>query len=260
MGKLNMIKVAEAQVREGAEQGFASTKFDKLKEGSNLRRILWPKGDSDIFFRDAYYHYRMGHNGDTTVLCPKTFGRYEDCPICKIAENLRNMGTAEAKKIAAKYAPRRRIFINVIDREKDPQGTTPLVLGIGSSVLKQILDTMLDSDYGDITDFTTGRDITIKRKGRGLDTEYSVLPRPSTSPASIAVTEETLDTAMSDFGFLSKEQSQKSMEAVLPYLVDPTRKSSSLKSTSELDFDNQEDNMGDEAISMLSSALNTTIN
>ena len=32
------------------------------------------------------------------------------------------------------------------------------------------------TDYGDITDFEDGRDMTIKKSGTGLNTEYSTLP------------------------------------------------------------------------------------
>lgn len=245
MGKLNMDTIAKLQKQEEARSSgnFSNIQWDKLKDGANIRRILWPKGDSESFFMDAYYHYRMGQNADKTVLCPKTFDHNAECPICAIAERLRKIGTDEAKQMARNYSPKRRVFMNVIDRDSDPEGTNPKVLGVGPMILKQVLDTMMDVDYGDITDYATGRDITIKRKGKGLDTEYSVLPRANVTPASTAKTEEQLEDEMSDFGFLTEESSKKSLEEVLPYLSDPTSGHTSKAPASKPNFNDTSDNL-----------------
>ena len=72
-----------------------------------------------------------------------------------------------------------------------------------------------DPDYGDITDFDEGREVTIKRTGQGLNTEYNILPRPKATPASTKLTKEELEDAMPDLDAMWNIPSEEDMENLL---------------------------------------------
>ena len=76
--------------------------------------------------------------------------------------------------------------------------------------MKQIIDIICDPDYGDITDFNTGRDITITKSGKGLNTEYSVLAKPKETIATDQYSEEELDEKLPDLDsmFVKKDEDE----------------------------------------------------
>ena len=194
MGKLNMDAMKEKLNSENNSRGY-NAEYDSLQAGKNVRRVLWPKGDSDSFYSEGYLHFGLGDNGKTVVTCPKTFNSKEKCPICEYVEELQKSKNKDDKKLANDIKAKRRIFINVINRDDD-EDETPKVLPIGVTILKGLLETICDADYGDITDYEDGRDVTITRKGKGLQTEYTVLPKPNASVASDTKTLEELEAIL----------------------------------------------------------------
>lgn len=198
---------------ENSSRGY-NAEYDSLQAGKNVRRVLWPKGDSDSFYSEGYLHFGLGDNGKTVVTCPKTFNSKEKCPICEYVEGLQKSKNKDDKKLADDIKAKRRIFINVINRDDD-EDETPKVLPIGVTILKGLLETICDADYGDITDYEDGRDVTITRKGKGLQTEYTVLPKPNASVASDTKTLEELEDEMADLDKLFMKKSYEELEAIL---------------------------------------------
>lgn len=213
MGKLNMDAMKEKLNSENNSRGY-NAEYDSLQAGKNVRRVLWPKGESDSFYSEGYLHFGLGDNGKTVVTCPKTFNSKEKCPICEYVEELQKSKNKDDKKLANDIKAKRRIFINVINRDDD-EDETPKVLPIGVTILKGLLETICDADYGDITDYEDGRDVTITRKGKGLQTEYTVLPKPNASVASDTKTLEELEDEMADLDKLFVKKSYEELEAIL---------------------------------------------
>lgn len=202
MGKLNMeaIQAAKAKLER---QGGSGVAFDKLVNGKNVRRILWPKGNRDLCYTEGYIHYGLGDEGRDSIVCRKTFDSHERCPVCEYIAQLQRSKDKGDKKLADAIKPRKRVYFNVIDRDSDNDAGDELkILGVGLTVQKQIVAIMCDPDYGDITDPTDGRDITIKRTGQGLNTEYSVLPKPTSTMASETLSPEELEEQMADLDAL----------------------------------------------------------
>ena len=194
-------------------QSYSNTEYDKLEQGKNVRRVLWPKGDNDSFYSEGFVHYSLGREGKTVVTCPKTFGNKERCPICEYVEQLQQSKSKNDKELANNIKAKRKIYINVINRDGDDE--TPKVLPIGVTILKGILETICDADYGDITDPEDGRDITITRKGTGLKTEYSVLPKPKSSEVSEEQTPDEIEEEMTDLESLFVKKSYEELEDIL---------------------------------------------
>ena len=213
MGKLNLEAMRQAKAK--LEAGSSGASFAKLQQGKNIVRILWPKGESDSFYSEGYVHFGVGVEGKNMVTCPKTFNEHNRCPICEYVEQLRRSKDKNDKALGDRIARRRRVYINVINRDDEGDEEEPKVLPIGVTILKSLLDTMCDPDYGDITDPVEGRDVTVTKKGQGLKTEYTVLPKPAISAASKTITPEDLETKMADLQSLFKEQSYDELSELL---------------------------------------------
>ena len=214
MGKLNMDLVRkQKQVLERQNNSF-----DKLSVGNNLRRLLWPKGNSEEISSEGWVHFGVGEDRKLSATCCKTHNAYSSCPICSLVEHLQKSSNEEDRMLGASLKARKRIYYNVIDRDdRDTNSDSKesvKILACGTSVQKQIIQILCDPDYGDITDFNEGRDITIKRTGTSLNTEYSILPKPATTVASTKLSKEELEEKMTDLDALwdnipSPEEAEK---------------------------------------------------
>ena len=212
MGKLNM-DAMKSQLNAESQNSYSNAEYDKLQQGKNVRRVLWPKGDNELFYSDGYLHFGIGPEGKSVATCPKTWGQKEKCPICEMVEQLQKSKSKDDKKLADDIKAKRRIYINVINRDDEEE--TPKVLPIGATIFKGLLETICDADYGDITDPETGHDVTITRKGQGLKTEYTVLPKPKATVVSDTQTPEEIEAEMTDLNSLFIKKSYDELKALL---------------------------------------------
>lgn len=212
MGKLNM-DAMKTKLDAESRQSYSNTDYDKLQDGKNVRRVLWPKGDKESFYSEGYLHFGLGSDGHSVATCPKTFSSKNRCPICEYVEQLQQSKSKDDKKLAGDIKAKRRIYINVLSRDDEEE--TPKVLPIGVTILKGILEAICDPDYGDITDPEEGHDITITRKGKGINTEYSVLPKPKATKFSDELEESEVEEEMVDLDSLFIEKSYEELEAIL---------------------------------------------
>lgn len=213
MGKLNMSALKNRLDAAESSGGGYNADYDKLQNGKNVRRVLWPKGDKEVPFSEGFLHFSLGADGKKVATCPKTFNEKNPCPICEYVAQLQKSKNKNDKKLADEIKAKRRIYINVLNRDEEEE--TPKVLPIGVTILKGLLETMCDPDYGDITDPENGRDITITRKGQGLNTEYSVLPKPKASVFSEELEVDDVEEAMADLDALFIEKTYDELQAIL---------------------------------------------
>jgi hypothetical protein len=211
MGKLDMSKIKSKQ--EELQKGSGGYGYDKLKDGKNIRRILPPKGDSTVFYSEGFMHFGLGEDGKTAVACLDTFGK--KCPICEYLDSIKDSKSKDEKEFAQRARKTKRIYINVLNRDSDDEDEKPVVLPIGKMILKQVIDVICDPDYGDITDFEAGRDITITRSGKGLNTEYSVIVKPKETVASEQYSEDEMDEMLPDLDTLFVEKSEAELMEIL---------------------------------------------
>lgn len=213
MGKMNMEALKNRLDAAESGGGYSNTDYDKLQNGKSVRRVLWPKGEKDVFYSEGFLHFSLGAEGKKVATCPKTFNEKNPCPICEYVAQLQKSKSKQDKKLANQIKAKRRIYINVLSRDDEEE--TPKVLPIGVTILKGLLETICDPDYGDITDPETGRDVTITRKGQGLNTEYSVLPKPKSSVVSEDMEVDDIEEAMADLDALFIEKSYDELQAIL---------------------------------------------
>ena len=98
----------------------------------------------------------MGNNPG--FLSPKkNFG--EEDPLNDFVRKLFNEGTEESIKAAKNLMARQRFFSPVLVRGEEEKGVR--IWGYGKTVYEQLLNLVLNPDYGDITDVDSGTDLVL---------------------------------------------------------------------------------------------------
>ena len=153
----------------------------KPQPGKQQVRIVSYKHQPDNPFIELYFHYGINNR---TYLSPKSFGRPD--PIVEFAEKLTRSGDKDDYRMGRSLMPKMRTFVPVIVRGEEAEGVR--FWGFGKEVYQELLSVIADPDYGDITDATSGRDITIEflsaeEAGRSFP-KTNIRVKPNTSPIS----------------------------------------------------------------------------
>jgi gp32 DNA binding protein like len=162
----------------------------ELKDGDNNIRILPPSTKYlaetvDYISFDYWIHYKLGPEGKTNEVCPKTVSREARCPICEAVAKLYRLNTPEDKELAGRLRNKMRHMFNVIDLNDKEKGVQ--ILEVGINVYKDLVSFITHPKWGDLLDIDKGRDVTITKTNRketksGYE-EYSVAPDPTVSSA-----------------------------------------------------------------------------
>lgn len=159
--------------------GNSKSNLWKPSPGKHQVRIVPYLFNKENPFIELYFHYNINNK---TYLSPSSFGRPD--PIVEFADKLKRMGDKEDWKAAKKMEPKLRTFVPVLVRGEEGEGVK--FWGFGKTVYQEILGYIADPDYGDITEPTTGRDITIEyTSAEDAGTSYPVTTirvKPSVSP------------------------------------------------------------------------------
>jgi hypothetical protein len=125
-----------------------------------------------------YFYYNIGNNPG--LLAPYQYDKPD--PVQELITKLRDDSSKESYELAKKLYPKMRTFAPVVVRGDEDRGVR--LWSFGKMVYQDLLNLMLDEDYGDITDNETGRDIRVtceKPPGRQFATT-SVTPRGAVTP------------------------------------------------------------------------------
>ena len=149
--------------------------FWKPEDGLHEVRIL-PTSDGDPF-KEFWFHYNVGN---TSIMCPKrNYG--ETCPVCDFATKLFKSGDADSITAAKELFVRQRFVSPILVRGSEKDGVK--VWSYSKTVYEELLKTVLDPDFGDITDVENGYDMKVdkgKKNGARFST-MSVKPKPKSS-------------------------------------------------------------------------------
>ena len=144
-----------AKLTKLQNKGNNSSTFWRPSDGEQTIRIV-PTADGDPF-KEYWFHYNLGNNAG--FLSPKrNYG--ENDPLNDFIQKLYNENTEESIKMAKRLSARQRFFAPVIVRGEEDKGVR--VWGFGKQVYEQLLNLVLNPEYGDITDVTEGTDINLK--------------------------------------------------------------------------------------------------
>jgi hypothetical protein len=129
-------------------------KFWKPQTGVQTIRVL-PTEDGDPF-KAFFFHYGINNE---SILCPKhNFG--DDCAVCDFVSKLYNDKDEESRQMATKLVKKQRFFSPILVRGEEGEG--PRIWGYSKTVYQTLLETVLNPDYGDITDLENGVDIDLR--------------------------------------------------------------------------------------------------
>ena len=170
-----------------------------------VRIVAFPDNDGQPF-KERWFYYNIGNNPG--LLAPHQFGSPD--PIQELINELRSDGNKESYELAKKLYPKMRAYAAVIVRGEEEKGIR--LWSFGKMVYQSLLNIMLDEDYGDITDLTTGRDIKVvctKPPGR----MYAVTDvRPRGKSTSLAESQKTAKTWIDNIPNLDDIYSCKSYD------------------------------------------------
>ena len=151
--------------------------FWRPQDGEQVIRIV-PTEDGDPF-KEYWFHYNLGDNPG--FLSPKkNFG--ENCPLDNYVRELYKQGDEESVKMAKSLSARQRFFAPVVVRGEENQGVR--LWGFGKMAYQELLNLVLNPDYGDITDVNEGTDLVIKY-GKPPGAQFpqtNITPRRKASP------------------------------------------------------------------------------
>jgi hypothetical protein len=153
--------------------------FWRPEEGKEyaIRIISFPDNDGNPF-KERYFYYNIGNNPG--LLSPYQFGKPD--PIQELINKLRDEGSKESYELAKKLYPKMRSYAAVVVRGQESEGVK--LWAFGKTVYQNLLNVMLDPDYGDITDIKEGHDVkVICTKAPGMKwATTDVRPRPKSTP------------------------------------------------------------------------------
>lgn len=193
--------------------GAKKSQFWRPEDGEQTIRII-PTADGDPF-KEFFFHYNLGKNAG--FLSPKkNFG--EDDPLDGFIRQLFNEGTEESTKMAKSLMARQRFFSPVIVRGQEEEGVK--IWGYGKTVYEQLLNLVLNPEYGDITDPQEGTDLLLSY-GKPAGASYpqtKLMPSRRTSPMCKDLDETgctaLLDT-IPDFNTLFERKTPEDVQRML---------------------------------------------
>lgn len=178
-----MRKKLEKRKKEIADRSSGGFNFISFKEGKTRVRILPGKPDEDFAMEVTQFWFGDKIKG---MVSPATFGL--PCAATEMYEELRK-GDDGDKDIAKSFAPRTKIMAPMIKYKDEKGKEVDTDTGVKPGILTggqytELVEWMLDEDYGDFTDEKEGYDIKIIRTGKGkTDTEYKQMKMPNSKLA-----------------------------------------------------------------------------
>lgn len=168
-------KLAELQkASEPKEKKEFTSNFWRPDAGKQVIRILPNKFQPDYPFTELSFYYDFGK----AWLAPAVLNQPD--PVTEFCHELLKTRTKEDWVRAKKLEPKQRTYVAVLVRGKEEEGVK--FWGFSKTIYQKLLSIIDDPDYGDITDLTTGRDVTVeytpsKKEGEFAKTEIIVKPK-----------------------------------------------------------------------------------
>ena len=149
-------------------------KFFMMEEGTSQVRVLPSSNPDNDFYAETAIH----RIDEKNYHCPRVKGGA--CPVCDLYYKLWKMGIDGAEDLARSIKPRKRYYLNVVDRRDE----SVKILSVGMKLFGKILDCFFDEDFGDITDLKEGWDFKIVKDTQGQWPNYDKSsPKPKQTEA-----------------------------------------------------------------------------
>ena len=152
---MKKMKAKYSALQNRGRGGGNKSMWFRPQDGEQVIRIV-PTADGDPF-KEFWLHYGVGKNPAFLSL-KRNYG--QDDPIDNFVRALYNEGDEESIKMAKSISAKQRFFSPVLVRGEEDKGVR--IWGYGKQVYEQLLNLVLNPEYGDITDVDTGTDLTLQ--------------------------------------------------------------------------------------------------
>ena len=164
---MSLLEKMQARLRQLESQ---QNKKIVIKEGVNRMRVLpsW-RGPDEEFFLEVLTHYDVTPEVKY-LICLQTVG--EDCPVCKRVARW-SLGDSHQQARAERVGAKSQFMMNVVPII---EGVEPEVKIYAATrgVVYELLGFFTDAEYGNFTDPREGFDVLVTRKGKDMQTRYTV--------------------------------------------------------------------------------------
>lgn len=195
---------------KGAKNKYSRSQNNsvKIKEGKTTVRILPgdPAVNNGKFWAELGVHWiKTEKNGKPVAVVGCHDEVYDrECPVCTMISKA--MATAvddESIAIIKEWKTKRTSLFNAIIRDGADKSDDPQILELTGGATGNLLGIIAEYDAADVNilDLTEGMDFVIERKGKGFDTEYTVMPAPKSKPLDKKVMDKVHDLQ----AFIEKE-------------------------------------------------------
>ena len=173
---INLDKMRQKLDALSKKGGDKKNFFWKPQDGEQTLRIV-PDPDGDPF-KEFWFHY--GVADEPGFLCPKK-NLGDKCPVCDFVAELYSTKDEEDRKMANQLRAKQRFFSPVIVRGEEDKGVR--LWGYSKTVYENLLNLVLNPDYGDITDPENGTDLVISygKKAGQMFPSTDIQPRRRSS-------------------------------------------------------------------------------
>jgi len=152
---MKKMKAKYSALQNRGRGGGNKSMWFRPQDGEQVIRIV-PTADGDPF-KEFWLHYGVGKNPAFLSL-KRNYG--QDDPLDDFVRALYNEGDEESIKMAKSLSAKQRFFSPVLVRGEEDKGVR--IWGYGKQVYEQLLNLVLNPEYGDITDVDSGTDLTLQ--------------------------------------------------------------------------------------------------
>lgn len=128
-------------------------------------------------------HFDVGPTGkQTSIVCPRSFGKYNKCPICTRMFELFATRDPQDKALASSIGPKSKYLFNVIDLKNKEAGIQ--VLEVGKVVFERIKHYFVGGKWNNMFDLEKGNNSVIIKKSnpnQRKNVDYDWIPDPAAS-------------------------------------------------------------------------------
>ena len=159
----------------------------KVKEGKTTVRVLPAIGEDGKFWADLGLHWIKADIKSKPVAVVGCAEKVHDqpCVVCNaIVKSLSECVDSQSEELIKSWRSKKTAILNVIIRDGADKSESVQMLEVTATVMDNILNLVdIHADEGIFAlDAATGIDFVIERRGKMLDTEYTVAAKPGTSP------------------------------------------------------------------------------
>jgi len=176
-----------------------------------IRLLAFPDNDGQPF-KEVLFYYNIGNN--MGLVAPHQFGKPD--PVQELINKLKTDGSKESYELAKKLYPKMRCYAPVIVRGEEDKGVR--IWAFGKTLYQNLLNIMLDEDYGDITDTQSGFDLKIsctKAPGKQF-ADTTIRPRNKSTPLAESPAQiQKLIDSIPDTDSLFETKSYQELETIV---------------------------------------------